>query len=248
MAEVNEYFLNLKQDYLFSKITNKTNEFKNNNPDKKVIRLGIGDVSLPLIPSVIQAMQKAIDEMSKKESFRGYGIVQGYEFLIKDIIKVDYNSRGVKLDNNEVFIAAGSKGDLAGIIELLSLNNKVAIMDPVYPAYVDTNIMMGRNDIVYLEATEKNGFIPEIPKEHVDIIYLCSPNNPTGTALNKQQLEQWVKYAKEHNSIILYDSAYEVFITQENVPHSIYEIEGAKDVAIEFRSFSKVAGFTGVRC
>lgn len=248
MANVNEDFLNLKNDYLFSTITKKRNEYERNNPDKKVINLGIGDVSLPLVPVVIKAMKKAVEEMSKKETFRGYGIVQGYDFLIEKILEVEYNKRGVSLDKDEIFIGAGSKGDLAGIAELLSEDNKVALMDPVYPAYRDTNIMLGRNNIVYLKATEENDFTPEFPKEHVDIIYLCSPNNPTGTVLARKQLEEWIKYAKENKAIIFYDSVYEIFIEDGNIPHSIYEIEGAKDVAVEFRSYSKLAGFTGVRC
>ncbi len=248
MSKVNENFLNLKEDYLFSKISSKTNEYKKKYPDKKIISLGIGDVSLPLVPSVIKAMHKAVDEMAKQETFKGYGIVQGYDFLIERINEVEYETRGVCLDKDEIFIAAGTKGDLAGIIELFSLDNKVALMNPVYPAYRDTNIMMGRNEITYLKATKENNFIPDIPKEHVDIIYLCSPNNPTGSVLNKKQLEKWVKYAIENNSIILYDSVYESFISDEEIPHSIYEIEGSKSVAIEFRSFSKLAGFTGVRC
>lgn len=248
MALVNENFLRLENDYLFSNITNKKNEYEKNNPDKKVINLGIGDVSLPLASKVIDAMNKATLEMSKKETFKGYGIVQGYSFLINRILDVEYKKRGVDLEEDEVFIASGTKGDLAGIADLLSIDNKVALMDPVYPAYRDVNIMMGRTNIVYLNATEENGFTPELPKEHVDIIYLCSPNNPTGTVLTRKQLEAWVKYAKENNAIILYDSVYEVFIEDESIPHSIYEIEGAKDVAIEFRSYSKLAGFTGVRC
>lgn len=248
MANVNKSFLELKSDYLFSKILTKTNEYKAKNPDKKVISLGIGDVSLPLAPAVIEAMHKAVDEMSNQVTFKGYGLVQGYEFLIEKILKIEYEKRGVNLEKDEVFIAAGTKGDLAGIIELFSIENKVALMDPVYPAYRDTNIMMGRNDIIYLKATEENNFLPEIPHEHVDIIYLCSPNNPTGTVLNKEQLTKWVEYAKRNNSIILYDSVYESFISDETIPHSIYEIEGAKEVAIEFRSYSKLAGFTGVRC
>ena len=248
MANVNENFLNLKNDYLFSTITEKKNEYVKSNPDKKVISLGIGDVSLPLAPVVIEAMEKAVDEMSKKETFRGYGIVQGYDFLIDRILDVEYKKRGVTLDSDEVFIAAGTKGDLAGIAELFSEENRVALMDPVYPAYRDTNIMLGRNNIVYLKATEENDFTPEVPNEHVDIIYLCSPNNPTGTVLTRKQLEEWVKYAKENKAIIFYDSVYEIFIEDEEIPHSIYEIEGAEDVAVEFRSYSKLAGFTGVRC
>lgn len=248
MAIVNEDFLKLKNDYLFSDIAKKRKEFEKNNPNKKVISLGIGDVSLPLVPVVIDAMHKATDEMANIETFRGYGNVQGYEFLINRILDVEYKKRGVNLEQDEVFIASGSKGDLAGVAELFSKDSKVALMDPVYPAYRDTNIMLGRNDIVYLKASEENDFIPEIPKEHTDIIYLCSPNNPTGTVLNRKQLEEWIKYAKENNSIIFYDSVYEIFIEDDNIPHSIYELEGAKEVAIEFRSFSKLAGFTGVRC
>ena len=248
MANVNENFLKLKNDYLFSSIAEKRKEFEKNNPNKKVISLGIGDVSLPLVPAVIEAMHKAVDEMSKKETFRGYGIVQGYEFLIDRILDVEYKKRGVLLDKDEIFVAAGSKGDLSGIAELLSEDNIVALTDPVYPAYRDTNIMLGRNNILYLKGTEENNFIPEIPEEHVDIIYLCSPNNPTGTVLNKKQLEKWIKYAKENKAIIFFDSVYEIFIEDEEIPHSIYEIEGAKEVAVEFRSYSKLAGFTGVRC
>ena len=248
MAEVNEDFLNIKNDYLFSMIEEKKKVFKENNPDKKIISLGIGDVSLPLVPTVINAMEKATKEMSKKETFRGYGIVQGYDFLIERILEVEYKKRGINLEKNEIFIGGGSKSDLAGVSEIFSRNSKVALMDPVYPAYRDVNIMLGRNDITYLKGTEENHFIPEIPNEHIDIIYLCSPNNPTGTALTKKQLELWVKYAKENNSVIFYDSVYEIFIDDEDIPHSIYEIEGAKEVAVEFRSFSKLAGFTGVRC
>ena len=188
MALVNENFLRLENDYLFSNITNKKNEYEKNNPDKKVINLGIGDVSLPLASKVIEAMNKATLEMSEKETFKGYGIVQGYSFLINRILDVEYKKRGVDLEEDEVFIASGTKGDLAGIADLLSIDNKVALMDPVYPAYRDVNIMMGRTNIVYLNATEENGFTPELPKEHVDIIYLCSPNNPTGTVLTKKQL------------------------------------------------------------
>ena len=248
MAKINQNFLKLNQDYLFSKILEETNKYKEKNPGKEVISLGIGDVSLPLVPTVIDAMHKAVDEMKDKETFRGYGLVQGYDFLIEKIIDVEYNSRGIDLGKDEVFISAGTKGDLAGIIELFSLDNTVALMDPVYPAYRDTNIMMGRDNITYLKGTEENSFSPELPNKPIDIIYLCSPNNPTGTVLTKEELKKWVDYAKENNSIILYDPVYQVFITDDSIPHSIYEIEGAKEVAIEFRSYSKLAGFTGVRC
>ena len=248
MAIVNEDFLNIKNDYLFSMIEEKKRDFKKNNPDKKIINLGIGDVSLPLVPTVINSMEKATKEMSKKETFRGYGVVQGYDFLIERILEVEYKRRNINLEKDEIFIGSGSKNDLAGVSEIFSRNCKVALMDPVYPAYRDVNIMLGRNNITYLKGTEENNFIPEIPNEHIDIIYLCSPNNPTGTVLTKKQLEQWVKYAKENNSVIFYDSVYEIFIDDEDIPHSIYEIEGAKEIAVEFRSFSKLAGFTGVRC
>ena len=247
MAKINENFLNLEDDYLFSKILEKTEKYKKENPSKKIISLGIGDVTLPLTKSVIKNMNKAVYELSKKETFKGYGKVQGYKFLIDKIIEYEYQSRGVDLEDDEIFISSGTKGDLAGIIEILGLDNKVGIIDPVYPAYRDTNIMLGRNDILYIEANEENNFIPDIPNEHVDIVYLCCPNNPTGIVLNKEQLKKWVLYAKQNDAIILYDSVYEVFIENENIPHSIYEIEGAKDVAIEFRSYSKMAGFTGVR-
>ena len=209
MAIVNEDFFNIKNDYLFSMIEEKKKVFKENNPDKKIISLGIGDVSLPLVPTVINAMEKATKEMSKKESFRGYGIVQGYDFLIERILEVEYKKRGINLEKNEIFIGGGSKSDLAGFIgggsksdlagvsEIFSKNSKVALMDPVYPAYRDVNIMLGRNDITYLKGIEENNFIPKIPNEHIDIIYLCSPNNPTGTALTKKQLELWVKFNKK---------------------------------------------------
>ena len=248
MANVNEDFLNIKNDYLFSIIEEKKKAFKENNHNQKIINLGIGDVSLPLVPTVINAIEKATKEMAKKETFRGYGIVQGYDFLIEKILDVEYKRRNVNLEKDEIFIGSGSKGDLAGVSEIFSRNSKIALMDPVYPAYRDVNIMLGRNDITYLKGTEENSFTPEIPNEHIDIIYLCSPNNPTGTVLTRNQLELWVKYAKENNSVIFYDSVYEIFIDEEKIPHSIYEIEGAKEVAVEFRSFSKLAGFTGVRC
>lgn len=247
MAYINENFFDLKDNYLFAKVLEKTKEYKEKNPDAKIINLGIGDVTRPLAPVVIEAMHKAVDDMSKEETFKGYGLTNGYEFLREKIVKYEYEKRGINIDKNEVFIANGSKCDLAGIIEVFGKENTVAITDPVYPVYRDVNIMAGRK-IVYLEATEETNFKPCLPKEKVDIIYLCFPNNPTGTVLTKSELKQWVDYARENNSIIFYDSVYEAFITDENIPHSIYEIEGAKDVAIEFRSFSKLAGFTGIRC
>lgn len=247
MAYINENFFDLKDNYLFAKVLEKTAEYKANNPNAKVINLGVGDVTKPLVPAVIEAMHKAVDEMANEETFRGYGLVPGYEFLREKIIECEYRKNGIDFDKSEIFVANGSKCDLGGIVELFSNDNIVAITDPVYPAYRDTNIMAGRK-IVYLEANEESEFKPKLPNEKVDIIYLCCPNNPTGTVLNKQELKEWVDYAKENNAIILYDSVYESFITEENIPHSIYEIEGAKDVAIEFRSFSKLAGFTGIRC
>ena len=248
MAKANENFLNLEDNYLFSRILEEKEKYQKKYPNKKIINMGIGDVSLPIVPYVIESMHKAVDEMSKKETFRGYGLVQGYEFLRKKINDIDYKSRKIELDENEIFISNGTKCDIGNIIDLFSIDNIVAITNPVYPVYTDTNIIAGRNKFIYLNATEDNDFKPQIPKEKVDMIYLCCPNNPTGTVFTKNELEEWVKYAKENKSIILFDSVYEVFITEDGIPHSIYEIEGAKEVAIEFRSLSKSAGFTGIRC
>ena len=247
MSYVNENFFDLKDNYLFAKVLEKTAEFKSKNPDAKIINLGVGDVTKPLVPAVIEAMHKAVDEMANKETFKGYGLVPGYEFLREKIIECEYRKNGIDFDKSEIFVANGSKCDLGNIVELFSNDNIVAITDPVYPVYRDTSIMAGRK-IVYLEANENSEFKPKLPKEKVDIIYLCSPNNPTGTVLNREELKEWVDYAKQNKSVIFYDSVYECFITENNIPHSIYEIEGAKEVAIEFRSFSKLAGFTGVRC
>lgn len=248
MIKVNENFFQLEENYLFSKILAKKQEYISKNPDKEIINMGVGDVSLPLVPCVIDAMHNAVDEMSKKETFRGYGLVEGYKFLREKINEIDYKNRGIQIEEDEIFISNGSKCDLGNIVDLFSSTNTVAIADPVYPVYRDTNIIAGRNKIVYLNATEENGFLPQIPEEKVDMIYLCCPNNPTGAVFTKEQLKKWVKYAKQNKSIIFFDSVYEVFITEDNIPHSIYEIDGAKDVAIEFRSLSKLAGFTGVRC
>ena len=247
MSYINENFLNLEDSYLFSTIAKKVAKFTKENPDKKIIKLGIGDVTKPIVPACIEAMHKAIDEMGTKEGFKGYGPEQGYDFLREAIVKNDYNSRGIDIEKDEIFVSDGAKCDCGNIVDIFDAENKVAITDPVYPVYLDTNIMSGRK-IIYLPVTSKNNFNPELPKEKVDMIYLCFPNNPTGTVLTKADLKKWVDYAKENNSVILYDSAYEAFITEENIPHSIYEIEGAKDVAIEFKSFSKTAGFTGLRC
>ncbi len=258
MAFINENYLKLPGSYLFSEIARRVNNFKNENPNAKIIRLGIGDVTRPLVPAVIDAMHKAVEEMAKEETFRGYGPEQGYRFLIDKIIENDYAPRGIKLDEDEVFVSDGAKSDTGNFQEIFGLDNKIAVTDPVYPVYVDSNVMAGRTGeylehgyfekITYLPCTAENNFIPELPKEKVDIIYLCFPNNPTGMTLSKEELKKWVDYAKENRAIILFDSAYEAFIREKDVPHSIYEVEGADEVAIEFRSFSKTAGFTGTRC
>lgn len=259
MIKINENFLELQESYLFATIAQKVAKYSKENPDKKIIKLGIGDVTRPIPQVVLQAIHKATDEQASSETFRGYGPEQGYEFLREKIKEYDYKSRNVDIDIDEIFVSDGAKCDCGNIVDILAQDNKVAITDPVYPVYLDTNVMSGRSgeydpktgkyeNIVYIPATAKNNFVPELPKEKVDIIYLCYPNNPTGTTLTKEQLEVWVKYAKENKALILFDAAYEAFITDENVPHSIYEIEGAKEVAIEFRSYSKTAGFTGLRC
>lgn len=247
MSYINENFLELQDSYLFSTIAKKVAKFTQENPDKKIIKLGIGDVTKPIVPACLEAMHKAVEEIGTAEGFKGYGPEQGYEFLRKAIVENDYKARGVEIEADEIFVSDGAKCDCGNIVDIFAQNNKVAITDPVYPVYLDTNIMSGRT-ITYLPVTAENNFIPELPKEKVDMIYLCFPNNPTGTVLDKENLKKWVDYAKENQSIILYDAAYEAFITEENIPHSIYEIEGAKDVAIEFKSYSKTAGFTGVRC
>jgi len=259
MIRVNDNYLKLQDSYLFSTIAKKVAQFTKENPDKKVIKLGIGDVTRPIVPEVIKAMHKAVDEMGNAETFKGYGPEQGYPFLREKIVKFDFESRGVKIDPDEIFVSDGAKSDCGNIGDILNISNKVAITDPVYPVYLDTNVMAGRSgefdessgkyeNIVYIPMTAENNFVPELPKEKVDIIYLCLPNNPTGTTLTKEELKVWVDYAKENKAIILFDAAYEKFIHAENVPHSIYEVDGAREVAIEFRSFSKTAGFTGVRC
>lgn len=259
MSLINENFLELQDSYLFSTIAKKVAKFTEENPDKKIIKLGIGDVTKPIVPACLEAMHKAVDEIGTSNGFKGYGPEQGYEFLRKAIVENDYKQRGVQIEADEVFISDGAKCDCGNIVDIFEKDNRVAITDPVYPVYLDTNVMSGRSgkfnqekgtyeNIVYLPVTAENNFKPELPKEKVDMIYLCFPNNPTGTVLTKEDLKKWVDYAKENNSIILYDAAYEAFITEENIPHSIYEVEGAKEVAIEFKSYSKTAGFTGVRC
>ena len=247
MSFINENFLELQDSYLFSTIAKKVAKFTEENPDKKLIKLGIGDVTKPIVPAVLEAMHKAVDEIGTQEGFKGYGPEQGYEFLRNAIVENDYKSRGVEIEPDEVFVSDGAKCDCGNIVDIFGKDNKVAITDPVYPVYLDTNIMSGR-EVIYLPVTAENNFVPELPKEKVDMIYLCFPNNPTGTILNKEKLKKWVDYAKENQSIILYDAAYEAFITEKDIPHSIYEVEGAKEVAIEFKSYSKTAGFTGVRC
>lgn len=257
MALVNEHFLKLQSNYLFSDIAKKVNSFKITHPKQKIIRMGIGDVTQPLAPAVIEAMHKAVDEMASKETFHGYGPEQGYPFLIDAIIKNNYESIGVSLEPSEVFISDGAKSDCGNIGDLLRHDNSIGVTDPVYPVYIDSNVMSGRtgtwengiwSDVVYIPCTAENQFVPELPSRRVDIIYLCYPNNPTGTTLTKEELKKWVNYALANDAIIMYDSAYEAYIQDPTIPHSIYEIKGAKKVAIEFRSFSKTAGFTGVRC
>jgi len=258
MAIINENYIKLPGSYLFSEIAKRVDVYKAENPDADIIKLGIGDVTRPLPAAVISSMHKAVDEMADEKTFRGYGPEQGYNFLIEKIIEFDYATRGISLDIDEVFVSDGSKSDTANFQEIFSLENKIAVTDPVYPVYVDSNVMAGRSgslgtdgkwtDITYMPCTAENEFIPQLPNEKVDLIYLCFPNNPTGTTISKTELKKWVDYAKDNKSIILYDAAYEAYIQEDDVPHSIYEIEGAKEVAVEFRSFSKNAGFTGTRC
>ena len=244
---LNENFLNVKESYLFSEIAKKVNDYSAQNPDKKIIRLGIGDVTLPLVPAVIEALHKAVDEMGAQETFRGYGPEQGYDFLREKIVDY-YKKNTIRLELDEVFVSDGAKSDVGNITDLFDKDNVVLIPDPVYPVYVDTNIMNGRK-IEFLNANADNGFCP-LPEGNTkaDIIYLCSPNNPTGACYTKEQLKTWVDYALENDAVILYDAAYEIFVQDENLPRSIYEIDGAKRCAIEFCSLSKTAGFTGTRC
>lgn len=259
MAKINQNYLQLQGSYLFAEVARRRNKFMSENPNAQIISLGIGDVTRALPEAIIRSLHEAVDEMANEATFRGYGPEQGYEFLIEKIIEHDYRARGIELSVNEVFVSDGSKCDVGNIQEIFSQDSIVAVTDPVYPVYVDTNVMAGRSGkynketnrferIVYLPCTAENGFIPELPNRKVDLIYLCYPNNPTGMTLSKAELKKWVDYARENKCIILYDSAYEAYIREQDVPHSIYEIEGAKEVAIEFRSYSKTAGFTGVRC
>ena len=245
--KVNDNYLSLKESYLFSTIAKKVNEYKVQFPDKEIIRLGIGDVTLPLVPAVIGAMQKAVAEMGVAETFHGYGDEQGYGFL-RDAIASYYDKKGVSLCEGDIFISDGAKSDLGNILDIFSVDNTVLIPNPVYPVYVDTNIMAGRK-IIYMDGNEENGFLPmPVKSVKADIIYLCSPNNPTGAVYNREQLTQWVEYALENDAVILFDSAYEIFVREPGIPTSIYQIEDARKCAIEFSSFSKTAGFTGTRC
>ncbi len=245
--KINDHYLNLSSNYLFADIAKKVQAFKAENPKADVISLGIGDVTQPLCPAVVKALHKAADEMAAGATFRGYGPERGYDFLRNAIVENDYRARGIDIDTDEVFVSDGAKSDTGNFQELLAEDCVVAVTDPVYPVYVDSNVMAGRR-IVKLPCTAENGFVPELPTEHVDVIYLCYPNNPTGTTLTKAQLKKWVDYALQNDSLIFYDAAYEAFIQSQDVPHSIYEIEGARQCAVEFHSFSKTAGFTGIRC
>ena len=258
MYKINDNYLKLPGSYLFSTIAKKVNAYTAANPDKKVIRLGIGDVTLPLAPAVIDAMHKAVDEMAHAETFHGYAPDLGYEFLRSAIVENDYKARGVDIAIDEIFVSDGAKSDSGNIGDIFAQNNRIAVCDPVYPVYVDTNAMAGRtgdyvkekeawSNVIYMPCTAENNFVPELPKETPDIIYICCPNNPTGTTLNKDQLQKWVDFALTKGSVIIYDAAYEAYISEDDVPHSIYECDGAKKCAIEMRSFSKNAGFTGTR-
>lgn len=258
MYKINDNYLKLPGSYLFSTIGKKVAAFTKANPDKKIIRLGIGDVTLPLCNEVIGALHKAVDEMASQETFKGYAPDLGYEFLRSAIAKNDYKDRGADIDIDEIFISDGAKSDSGNIGDIFAIDNKIAVCDPVYPVYVDTNVMAGRtgtydantqmwSNVIYMPCTIENNFSPELPKETPDIIYLCFPNNPTGSTITKDELQKWVDYANEKGAVIIYDAAYEAYITQDNVPHTIYECDGAKKCAIEIRSFSKNAGFTGTR-
>ena len=257
MALVNEHYLKLPGSYLFIDVAKRVNVYKAQHPQTRVISLGIGDVTQPLCPAVIEAMHKAVDEMAVKASFRGYGPEHGYDFLRDAILRNDFMPRGIHLDRDEVFINDGAKSDTGNIQELLRWDNSVAVTDPVYPVYIDSNAMIGRagvfadgrwTDITYLPCTAENEFIPQLPDHRVDMIYLCYPNNPTGTVLRKEELRKWVNFALKNDAVLFYDAAYEAYIQDPDIPHSIYEIKGARKCAIEFHSYSKTAGFTGVRC
>lgn len=258
MFKVNENYQKLPGSYLFSNIAKKVNAYTAANPDKEIIRLGIGDVTQPLAPAIIEAMHKAVEEMADAKTFHGYAPDLGYEFLRSAIVKNDYEARGCSIGADEIFVSDGAKSDSGNIQEIFAENNKIAVCDPVYPVYVDSNVMAGRtgtydakkemwSNVIYMPCTQENSFVPEFPKETPDIIYLCLPNNPTGTTITKTQLQGWVDYANKSGAVIIYDAAYEAYISEQDVAHSIYECEGAKSCAIELKSFSKNAGFTGVR-
>jgi LL-diaminopimelate aminotransferase len=257
MIRINENYLRLKPSYLFSEISKRVSAFQETNPGRDIIRLGIGDVTKALPQACVTAFHKAVDEMADDSTFRGYGPEQGYAFLREKIADGDYRSKGVDVSPDEIFISDGAKSDTANIQEIFAHDIRIAIPDPVYPVYLDTNVMAGRSgeledgryrNIIYLDSTEENGFVPSLPRERADLVYLCFPNNPTGAVITRPRLQEWVEYARENKSLILYDAAYEAFIRDKDLPRSIYEIEGAREVAIEFRSFSKTAGFTGTRC
>lgn len=258
VAKVNENFLKLKGNYLFAEIARRKSKYQADHPDAEIISLGIGDVTRPLPQAAVEGLKRAADEMADEKTFKGYGDYQGYSFLAEKIIEFEFSPRGVSLDVDEIFISEGAKNDVANFQELFDVDNIVAVQDPVYPVYVDSNVMAGRcgyadetgryAGIVYMPATAENGFSPELPSERVDLIYLCYPNNPTGATITYGDLQRWVQFARDTQAIILYDAAYEAYIRDNDIPHSIYEIEGADEVAIEFRSFSKRAGFTGTRC
>ncbi len=257
MIRINEHYQKLQNSYLFAEINQRIQAFQQQHPERELIRLGIGDVTQPLPDACVQAMHKAVDELAESQTFRGYGPEQGYDFLRQAIAKHDFQARGANINADDIFVSDGAKCDTGNIQELFAQDLRLAIPDPVYPVYVDTNVMAGRTGasqagryqgLVYLECTAENNYIPELPSEPVDLIYLCFPNNPTGASITRDQLRLWVEYALEQQALILFDAAYEAFIQDEDVAHSIYEIEGAEKVAIEFRSFSKTAGFTGVRC
>jgi LL-diaminopimelate aminotransferase len=257
MIHINENFFKLKSSYLFSEIAKRVGTFQKETPDAKIIRMGIGDVTEPLPPSIIKAFHNGVDEMANASTFRGYGPEQGYDFLRALIAENDFANRGADVAPDEIFISDGAKCDTGNFQELFSNDIKIALPDPVYPVYVDTNVMAGRTgdnnngrygNLIYMDCTRDNGFVPDLPKERADLIYLCFPNNPTGATISRSDLEKWVEYARANKSLILYDAAYEAFIRDDSIPHSIFEIPGAREVAVEFRSFSKTAGFTGVRC
>ena len=257
MIRINEHYQKLQNSYLFAEINQRIQAFQQQHPERELIRLGIGDVTQPLPDACVQAMHKAVDELAESQTFRGYGPEQGYDFLRQAIAEHDFQARGANINADEIFVSDGAKCDTGNIQELFAQDLRLAIPDPVYPVYVDTNVMAGRTGasqegryqgLVYLECTAENNYIPALPSEPVDLIYLCFPNNPTGASISREQLRLWVDYALEQKALILFDAAYEAFIQDEDVAHSIYEIEGAEKVAIEFRSFSKTAGFTGVRC